>query len=85
MKHSHMTSDVFFWTYLPTQPDLTLFYLIFTYLGLFEFLEDMAQMWHYINFFSHKPAKVTSDFILNYLKKVEGGTTQKYQKQILKY
>ena len=35
-------------------------------------------MWLYINFFSHKPAKVTSDFILNYLKKVIGGaTTQK--------
>ena len=52
-----MTSDVFFWTYLPTQPDLTLFYLIFTYLGLFEFLEDMAQMWHYINFLAvtHRP------------------------------
>jgi hypothetical protein len=38
----------------------------------------MARMWHYINFFSHKPAKVTSDFILNYLKRVLGGaTTQK--------
>ena len=38
----------------------------------------MAQMWHYINFFSHLPVKVTSDFILNYLKKVVGGaTTQK--------
>ena len=35
-------------------------------------------MWHYIIFFSHKPAKVTSDFILNYLKEVIGGaTTQK--------
>jgi hypothetical protein len=38
-------------------------------------LEIMAQMWHYINFFSHKPAKLTSDFILNYLKKVVGGAT----------
>ena len=38
----------------------------------------MAQMWHYINFFSHKPANVNSDFILNYLTKVIGGaTTQK--------
>ena len=38
----------------------------------------MAQMWHYIIFLSHKPTKVTSDFILNYLKKVIGGaTTQK--------
>jgi hypothetical protein len=35
-------------------------------------------MRHYINFFSHKPAKVTSEFILNYLRKVIGGaTTQK--------
>ena len=32
----------------------------------------------YINFFSYKPTKVISDFILNYLKKVIGGaTTQK--------
>jgi hypothetical protein len=35
----------------------------------------MAQMWYCTNFFSHKPAKVTSDFILNYLKKVVGGAT----------
>jgi hypothetical protein len=35
----------------------------------------MVQMWHYINDFSHKPAKVTSNFILNYLKKVVGGAT----------
>jgi hypothetical protein len=41
----------------------------------------MAQMWNNINFFSQKPAKVTSDFILNYLKKVVGGaTTQKNSK-----
>ena len=32
-----------------------------------------------------KAIKVSSDFILNYLKKVVGGaTTQKYQKQMLK-
>ena len=38
----------------------------------------MAQMWQYIIFLSHKPTKVTSDFILNHLKKVIGGaTTQK--------
>ena len=38
-----------------------------------------------ISFLSHKPTKVISDFILNYLKKVAGGsTTQKYQKQMLK-
>ena len=35
----------------------------------------MAQMWHYITFLSHKPTKVTSDFVLNYLKKVIGGAT----------
>ena len=38
-------------------------------------------MWHYIIFLSHKPTEVTSDFILNYLKKVIGGaTTQKFFK-----
>ena len=37
----------------------------------------MAQTWHYINLFSYKPTKVTSDFILNYLKKVIGGATQR--------
>ena len=35
----------------------------------------MAQMWHYIIFFSNKPTKMTSDFVLNYLKKVIGGAT----------
>ena len=36
-------------------------------------------------FLSLKAIKVSSDFILNYLKKVVGGaTTQKYQKQMLK-
>ena len=45
----------------------------------------MAQMGLYIIFLSLKPIKMTSDFILNYLKKVVGGaTTQKYQKQMLK-
>jgi hypothetical protein len=59
---------------------VTLFisYLLTCEVDLFEVLEITAQMWHYINFFSHKPAKVTSDFILNYLRKVVGGaTTQK--------
>ena len=41
----------------------------------------MAQMWRYIIFLSRKPTKVTSDFILIYLKKVIGGVnTQKIQK-----
>ena len=53
-------------------------YLLTCEVDFFEVLEIMTQMWHYIIFFSHKPAKVTSDFILNYLKKVIGGaTTQK--------
>ena len=41
----------------------------------------MTQMWRYIIFLSRKATKVTSDFILIYLKKVIGGvTTQKIQK-----
>ena len=44
-----------------------------------EVLEIMAQMLQYITFLSLKSIKVTSDFILNQLKKVVGGaTTQKY-------
>jgi hypothetical protein len=35
----------------------------------------MGQIGHYIKFSSHKPAKVTSDFTLNHLKKVIGGAT----------
>ena len=44
-------------------------YLLTCEVDLFEVLEIMAQMWHYIIFLSHKPTKVTSDFIWNYLKK----------------
>ena len=47
-------------------------YLLTCEVDLFEVIEIMAEMWHYINSFSHKPTKVTSDFILNYLKKVIG-------------
>ena len=62
-----------------TQPDWTL-HTFFSYsvtyeVDLFEVLDIMAQMWHYIISFSYKPTKVTSDFILNYMKKVIGGTT----------
>ena len=59
-------------------------YYFFSYLltwevDLIEILEIMAQMWQYVIFLSLKPTKVTSDFILNQLKKVVGGaTTQKY-------
>ena len=52
---------------------------------LIEVLEIMAQMLQYIIFLSLKAIKVSSDFILNYLKKVAGGaTTHMYQKQMLK-
>jgi hypothetical protein len=45
----------------------------------------MAQMQQYIIYLSLKPIKVSSDFILNYLKKSCGwDTTQKYQKQTQK-
>jgi hypothetical protein len=50
-------------------------YLLTCVVDLFEFLDIMAQMWHYVIFFSRKPTNVTSGFILNYLKKVIGGTT----------
>ena len=54
-------------------------YLLSWEVDLIEILEIMAQMWQYVIFLSRKPTKVTSDFILNELKKVVGGaTTQKY-------
>ena len=54
-------------------------YLLTWEVELIEILEIMPQMWQYVIFFSLKPTKVTSDFILNLLKKVVGGaTTQKY-------
>ena len=60
-------------------------YLLTCEVYLIEVLEIMAQMLQYITFLSLKAIKVSSDFILNYLKKVVGGaTTQKYQKQMLK-
>ena len=67
-------------TGLNTQPDRTLFFLIFIYLS-HRSLEIMAQMQQYIIFLSLKPIKVSSYFILNYLKKL---SSQKYQKQTLK-
>ena len=73
--------------YFIKQPDLTLFYIIFTYLWgryLWSFRNYGSNVALY-NFLSHKPTKVTSDFILNYLKKVVGGaTTEIYQNQMLK-
>ena len=60
-------------------------YLLTCELYLIKVLEIMAQILQYITFLSLKAIKVSSDFILNYLKKVVGGaTTQKYQKQMLK-
>ena len=60
-------------------------YLLTWEVDLIEILEIMHQMWQYVIFLSLKPTKVTSDFILNYLKKVVGGaTTQIYQNRMLK-
>ena len=50
-----------------------------------EVLEIMAQMLEYTTFLSLKLIEVSSDFILNYLKKVVGGaTTQKNLKTNIK-
>ena len=60
-------------------------YLLTCEVYLIEVLKIMAQMLQYIIFLSLKAIKVSSDFILNYLKKVVwGATTQKYKKQMLK-
>ena len=54
-------------------------YLLTWEVDLIEILEVMAQMCQYVIFLSLKSSKVTSDFILYYLKKVVGGaTTQEY-------
>ena len=54
-------------------------YLLTWVVGLIEILDIMAQMWQYVIFLSLQQTKVTSDFILYYLKIVVGGTTtQKY-------
>ena len=50
-------------------------YLLTCEVYLMEVLEIMAQMLQYITFLSLKSIEVSSDFILNYLKKVVGGTT----------
>ena len=60
-------------------------YLLTCEAYLTEVLEILAQILQYITFLSLKSIEVSSDFILNYLKKVVGGaTTQKYKKQMLK-
>ena len=60
-------------------------YLLTCEVYLIKVLEISAQMLQYITCLSPKTIKMSSDFILNYLKKVVGGaTTQKYQKQMLK-
>ena len=66
---------------IATQPDLTFFfsYSLTCEVNLIEFLEIMAQMGPYNIFLSLKPKVMNSDYILNCLKKVIGGTTtQKY-------
>ena len=56
-------------------------YVLSCVVYLIRVLEIMAQMLQYVTFLSLKAIKVSSNFILNYLKKVVGGaTTQKYQK-----
>ena len=60
-------------------------YLLTCEVYLIEVMEILAHMLQYIIFLSLKAIKVSSDFILNYLRKVVGGATiQKYQKQMLK-
>ena len=62
-------------------------YLSSCEVSLIEVLEIMAQilLLLYIIFLRLKPTKMTSEFILSYLKKgIGGATTQKYQKQIQK-
>ena len=52
---------------------------------LIKVIEISAQMLQCITFLSLKAIKMSSDFILNYMKKVVGGaTTQIYQNQMLK-
>ena len=52
---------------------------------LIKVLEISAQMLQYVTFLSLKTIKMSSDFILNYLKKVVGGATiPKCQKQMQK-
>ena len=59
-------------------------YLLTCMVHLIEVLEIMAQLLPYIIFLSLKAIKVSSDFILNYLKKgVGGATAHKYQEQML--
>ena len=66
---SHSQMELYFFSYLLTCE----VYLI-------KVLEISAQMLQYITFLSLKTIKMSSDFILNYLKKVVGGaTTQIYQ------
>ena len=55
-------------------------YLLTCEVYLIEVMEILAHMLQYIIFLSLKAIKVSSDFILNYLRKVVGGATiQKYQ------
>ena len=56
-----------FYKILYTQPEGTLFFLIFTYLrGRSHWnSRDYASVWQYVIFLSLKPTKVNSDFILN--------------------
>ena len=54
---SHSQMEHYFFSYLLTWE-----------VDLIEILEIMAQMWQYVIFLSLQPTKVTSDYILNYLR-----------------
>ena len=85
-KIAHPLATSLFYLYTHSRMEHYFFsYLLTCEVYLMEVLEIMAQMLQYITFLSLKSIEVSSDFILNYLKKVVGGaTTQKYQKQMLK-
>ena len=58
---THSPTEQYFFSYLLTWE-----------VDLIEILEIIAHMWQYAIFLSLKPTNMTSDFILNELKKVVG-------------
>ena len=75
------TNEVSAWSATHSQMEHYFFsYLLTCEVYLIKVLEISAQMLQYITCLSPKTIKMSSDFILNYLKKVVGGaTTQIYQ------
>ena len=70
-----------------TQPDLTTFfsYLLTFELNLYEFLKITGQMGPHIILLSTKPTKMNSDFILNYLRRLQGAPLLRNIKNKYKY